>query len=164
MRKFLPEHLTILALVTVWFAMACHPASFIGGSTRNHPAALVGHWVDSVKSTPTDTSLWILDASGNDASQHVRVEPESEKQSSAAAAFVTSRPKHYGYWFFRGALLASADRAICFTARPGRSAPTCLPFDLDSVTTSAGVRRRLVVHAYQGEHRTADRVLLARLP
>ena len=164
MRKFPPEHHTALALITACLAMACHPASFMGGSTRNHPSALVGRWVDSLKSTPTDTSLWILDASGNDASQHVRLEPDGERQLPAAAAFVTTRAKRYGYWFFRGTLHDSADRAICFTNRPGRSAPTCLPFDLDSVSTAAGVRRRLVVRAYQGEHRTSDRVLLARLP
>jgi hypothetical protein len=164
MRKFRPEYTAALALAAACFGMACHPPSFLGSGMRNHPLALVGQWVDSSKSTPTDTSLWLLDASGNDDSQHIRLESGGAMQSPRAATFVATDAKHYGYWYFQGNLNDSADRAICFTNRPGRSAPTCRPFALDSVRTSAGVRRRLVVQAYQGAHNTSDRVLLWRFP
>ena len=164
MRKFLPDLPVAFALVAACAATACMPASFLGGGMRNHPSALVGEWVDSIKSTPADTSLWLLGASGNDASQHVRIEPDSAQRAPAAPAFVTTRERHYGYWYFQGALDDRANRAICFTNRPGRSAASCLSFDLDTVSTTTGVRRRLVVRGYQGNHTTADRVLLARRP
>jgi len=161
MRKFRRNRAPVSVLVAC-LALACHPASFFGGGMRNHPAALVGQWVDSAKASPTDTSLWILDASGNDESQHVRL--DSNADHTTPAAFVTTRATHYGYWFFQGTLQDSTDRAICFTNRPGRSAPTCRPFDLDSVSTARGMRRRLVVRGYQGEHETSNRILLERLP
>lgn len=163
MRKFRPDPHIALALLVAYTATACYPVSLIGGGVRNHPSALVGQWVDSIKSTAADTSIWLLGASGNDAAQHVRLESGSGQQASAPA-FVTTPEKHYGYWYVQGSLADSADRALCFTKRPGRSAPSCLPFDLDSVSTPAGMRRRLVVRGYEGQHTTADRVLLSRQP
>lgn len=164
MRKFPRDRGPARALLIVCVALGCHPTAFIGASMRNHPGALAGVWVDSTKTTPEDTALWILDPSGNDASQHVRREARSERNASVTAPFVTARARHYGYWFFQGALQGDANRAICFTNRPGRSAPTCLPFDLDSATAKEGMRRRLVVHGYQGAHSVTNRVLLERLP
>ena len=154
---------TLLAIVG-FASVACQPRSFGGGGVRNHPNALVGQWVDSAKSSPTDTSLWILDAAGNDNSQHVRLESDSSGTSTSPARFVVARARHYGYWFLRGELADRSDRRICFTNRPGRSAPTCEAFDLDSFPVAAGVRRRLVVRGYQGAHNTSNRVLLARIP
>src|SRR5258708_39022695 len=98
MRKFLPDFDVVLALAVACVTTACHLPVLGGGSMRNHPSALVGEWVDSAKTTPTDTSLWILEASGNDVSQHVRVEADSARRPSGAVVVVMSRPKHYGYW------------------------------------------------------------------
>lgn len=161
MRKFLPDLRTALLCATVCAAPACHSTAFLGAGMREHPVALVGEWVDSVKSTAADTSLWLLDASGNDGSQHLR---RIAGPASPSGPFTATPARHFGYWFFQGALEDSSHRAICFTNRPGRSAPTCLPFDLGSVSTPGGLRRRLVVRSYHGAHTTSDRVLLERLP
>lgn len=140
---------------------ACSSAMLLGGEMSHHPPELVGTWVDVAKSTPADTALWILAASGEDASQHLRRDPAAD---STGASFVLTAPRHYGYWFARGTISDSASRAICFTNRPGRSAPTCLSFAYDSVRAGRLTHRRLLMHSYRGEHRTADRVLVAREP
>jgi hypothetical protein len=159
-RKFRPdrEWRGVLAIaVPFMFAAGCHtPALF--GAMRQHPAELVGTWVDSVKTTDADTTLWILGASGDDAAQHVR------RDTSDAGRFVVTAKRHYGYWFLEGAWSEPAHRTICFTNRPGRSAPSCAAFRLDSVPDGMTFRRRLVVYSYQGQHRITDRVLLERTP
>jgi hypothetical protein len=150
------RRLAAAALTLPMLASSCRATSLVGGEMRNHPAQLVGEWVDSAESTAADTALWILSASGEDASQHLRPRPDG--------TFARSAARHYGYWFLQGALADAARRAICFTNRPGRSAATCLPFDIDSTPGAPMARRRLLVRGYQGAHHTADRVLLARRP
>lgn len=161
MRKFLPDRFALASLILCAVA-ACRGLSFPAGGMREHPAALVGQWVDSAKSTATDTSLWLLDESGNDGSQHIR--RELDERGAGTGSFSSTQARHFGYWFFRGALQDTSDRALCFTNRPGRSAPTCRQFDIDSMATPKGMRRRMVVHSYQGAHTTSDRVLLERVP
>ena len=164
MRKSLPDLRIALLCSAACAVLSCRSASLLGGSMRDHPVALVGAWVDSVKSTAADTSLWLLDASGNDGSQHIRRATDGASNGPATGAYIATTARHFGYWFFRGALQDTSDRALCFTNRPGRSAPTCVPFDLDSARTPTGTRRRLVVRSYHGAHSTSDRVLLERLP
>lgn len=122
------------------------------GSTGDHPGALVGLWVDSAKTIPTDTSIWLLTARGEDISLRIRKPP------------VVPRPRveerRYGAWSMRGRLTDKANRAICFTNRPGRSGWTCVPFDLDSVASGARFVRRLEVYGYQGRHTTSARVFV----
>lgn len=138
-----------LPLVLLLASAACASLPPLGGAEfNNHPAALVGEWIDSVKTTAGDTSLWVLGPSGQDGMRH---------RGPGGPGDV----RHYGYWYLRGTLDTATDRALCFTNRPGRSAPSCRPFELDTVTTPAGPRRRLVVHGYQGAHSTQDRILLA---
>ena len=136
-----------LRLVLLPFASACAGHGLLSGAVGAHPAELVGEWLDSAKTRSADTSVWVLTSTGED--QVRRVRSSGERQAH-----------HYGYWFMQGSL-RSADHAICFTNRPGRSAPTCLPFDLDSVRTVGASRKRLVVRGYHGTHSTGDRVLLA---
>ena len=162
MRTSLPDSRIALASLVLWSLAACGGRSFLGGSVREHPAALTGQWVDSAKSTATDTSLWLLDDSGNDGSQHIR--RQLDEHGASTGPFAATRARHFGYWFFRGTLQDVSDRALCFTNRPGRSAPTCLPFDFDSLSTPGGMRRRIVVRSYTGAHTTSDRVLLERVP
>ena len=162
MRTSLPDPRIALSSLILFAAAACRGLSFPAGGMRDHPAALVGQWVDSTKSTAADTSLWLLDGTGNDGSQHIR-RPFDER-SGSTGPFVATTARHFGYWFFRGTLQDTSDRALCFTNRPGRSAPTCRSFDFDSVMTPGGVRRRLVVRSYQGAHTISDRVLLERMP
>ena len=149
MRNFRAERLSLLAPLLL---AACAGGLAIGGGERTHPQVLVGAWVDSAKSSPSDSSFWVLSASGDDASRRVRrASPDSTPRIEG---------RHYGYWYLEGSLGDSATRAICFTKRPGRSAPTCIPFSLDSTTTGGRARRRLVVYGYQGRHSSGARVLL----
>ncbi len=163
MRKYRRERGASRCAVAAFllFGGACTPALRPGGPMRNHPPQLVGTWVDLAKSSPTDTALWILGPAGEDLSQHV---VRAAADADAAARFVLTAPKHYGYWFAKGDLGDSVSRAICFTNRPGRSAPTCLPFALDSVTEGVATHRRLLVRGYRSEHRTSDRMFVAREP
>ena len=161
MRTSLPDPRIALSSLILFAAGACRGLSFPAGGMRDHPAALVGQWVDSAKSTAADTSLWLLDGAGNDGSQHIR---RLVDEHGNTGPFAPTTARHFGYWFFRGTLQDTSDRAVCFTNRPGRSAPTCRPVAFDSVSTRAGMRRRLVVRSYQGAHSIADRVLLERVP
>jgi hypothetical protein len=163
MRKSPPEYRPALTLVTACIAIACHP-TFREASMRRHPSALVGHWVDSVQTSRSDTALWLLDASGNNAVQHLRLESDGDHQAPGAAKFLTAGAQHVGHWYFLGTLQDTSGRAICFTRRVRPVAPKCVPFELDSAATPTGMRRRLVVRRYETGHDTSDRVLLARLP
>lgn len=150
MRKSRPDATAAprdLLAIIVLFLSGCARVA-LGGDVGNHPPELVGEWIDSAKTTPGDTSFWILSQSGDDGSRH-----------RSATGAVTVR--HYGYWYLQGRLSDAGHHAICFTNRPGRSAPSCRDFDLDSLAHDAGIRRRLVVHGYQGNHSSSDRVLLA---
>jgi hypothetical protein len=151
------ERLGVAAVAALAFAAGCHTPGFFG-AMRQHPVELVGAWVDSAKTTEADTTLWILGASGDDGAQHVT------RDTSGAGRFIVTEKRHYGYWYLEGEWSEPAHRTICFTNRPGRSAPSCTAFLLDSVPAGATFRRRLVVYSYQGQHRIADRVLLAREP
>lgn len=156
MTKSLRKALTgLLVLGAPTMGAACSAARLfpILGS---HPPMVVGEWVDSAKTQPRDTSLWVLGPSGEDESRHIVLQPDG--------ATAASPPKRYGFWYLDGRVSDPANRFLCFTKRPGRSAPACLAFDLDTVITQRGVRRRMVVHGYQGLHTTSDRVLIARAP
>lgn len=156
MTKFQRRALTGLALLSVSsIVAACFPARLFP-ILNSHPPAVVGEWVDSAKTQPRDTSLWVLGPSGEDESRHIVVQPDG--------ALAASPRQHYGFWYLDGRVSDPANRFLCFSKRPGRSAPTCLAFDLDTVATQLGVRRRLIVHGYQGRHTTSDRVLFARAP
>lgn len=142
----------LLAAALILATSACASLPALGGSDfRNHPAALVGEWIDSVKTTPADTALWVLGPAGEDGTRH-------------RTADGAGRVVHYGYWYLHGTIDTVTDRTLCFTNRPGRSAATCRAFDLDSVVSPSGTRRRLVVHGYQGAHSIRDRVLLGYSP
>jgi hypothetical protein len=142
-----PVTLAALAVATVAGCTRLHL-----GSGNDHPRALVGLWVDSLKTSPTDTSIWLLTARGEDISLRIRKPPVVPK------ARVEER--HYGGWRMAGHLTDQAKRAICFTHRPGRSGWTCLPFDLDSAASGTGFVRRLEVYGYKGRQSTSPRVFL----
>ena len=103
-----------LVITAIGMTGACRPGGLLPG-LGPHPADLGGVGVDSAKTSPIDTSLWVLGASGSDDSRRITRGPDGP---------ATSVDRHYGYWFFQGRLDDPMDRAICFTNRPGRSAPT----------------------------------------
>lgn len=162
-------------LLAVMIVSGCHQVNRLGGDFRNHPPELVGEWVDSAKSTSADTALWILGPDGEDASAHRRLVAAAGVAGSGGlpgggglprgtGAYVTTERRHYGYWFVRGAMDTASEHALCFTKRPGRSAPQCSSFALDTLREGSVARRRLRVHGYAGAHHVADRVLLAQTP
>ena len=156
MTMFQRRALTTLALLTVSsMGAACFPARLFP-ILNSHPAAVVGEWVDSAKTQPRDTSLWVLGPSGEDESRRILVQ--------ADGATAASPRQHYGFWYLDGRVSDPANRTLCFTKRPGRSAPTCLAFDLDTIATPLGAQRRLIVHGYRGRHAISDRVLYSRAP
>jgi hypothetical protein len=103
------------------------------------PGGLVGTWIDSAASTPSDTTLWIL---ASDGSRRIR-----------RASGETDRDQ----WYVDG---AERQPLFCFVRR-ARDAATCSPFTLDSAATPAGIRRRLVVRSYDPQSEKTL-VLLAR--
>lgn len=151
MPKF-PNSGSVAALALLTFAASCAAGLRAVGVTAAHPAPLVGEWVDSLHTSASDTALWVLRDDGQDLSVHLV--PDSVART---AGRVTSSRRH-GYWYVQGSLADTASRSLCFNTRPGRSAPTCVPFSLDSASRPW----RLEVFGYQGEHRKAKRVLLRR--
>jgi hypothetical protein len=105
------------------------------------PAELVGTWVDSAATTPSDTTLWILASDGSR-----RIVRHGAGEAERDQWYVDSR--------------AEPRALFCFVRR-SRDAATCAPFELDLAPMPGGVRRRLVVRSYDPQ---SDRtwVLLAR--
>lgn len=127
------------------------PLPWLHGELTNHPPALVGQWVDVAKSSPGDTSLWVLEPDGYDGG--VRLVRDSLGTTLHTAT------RKYGYWYVRA---AGAAQEFCVNQRPGRDAPSCTPFEI--VTDSSVVPPRRILHlaAYRGQHHTAGRVLVDR--
>ena len=154
MRRRHARHLATAALAVA--AAACmnlgsgpHTPSPLGATS---PA---GEWVDVRRSTPTDTSVWVLTPGGSDELLTVHLD-------ATGAPHVIRRL--YGRWHdgrITGASGAPVT-ALCFTRRPGRDARSCNPYVLDSVRIDGAMARRLSVTGYAGTHTTGDRVLLER--
>lgn len=119
------------------------------------PPEVAREWVDVRKTTPTDTSLWVLGANGYDGSAHILV-----KIDSTGAVHVSRTERRYGGWYLKGTLGDTASQAICFSKRLGRFGATCDRFVLDTVSGSSVPR--ITLSGYRGEHSTSDRVLVAR--
>lgn len=118
------------------------------------PPELAGVWVDSSKSTPTDTIAWTLAENGEDGTLHISVGWDH------GVASISETRTHYGNWYVDGTIADSAGRRLCIKRRP-RDGPTCSRFRLDSPANSA---RRLAILGYRSAHHVGDRVLFERLP
>lgn len=142
------------AFVTVLVALtACGGGlPWLRGDLVNHPAALVGEWIDVAKSAPADSSIWVLSANGND-------EVLSITRDSLADARARVSRRHYGYWYVRG---SGGTQEFCVNRRPGRDAPSCTRFTIGVDSSAAPPRSALRLAAYSGAHHTSERVLVAR--
>lgn len=141
-----------LDLSLVVLALACSGTlPWLRGDLSNHPPTLVGEWVDVGKSSPTDSSFWILKANGDDESLRI-THPAGDGGS------VHRSRLHYGYWFVRGA--SSQQAELCVTRRPGRDAPSCTSFTLGVDSTMSPPRRVARLAAYAGAHHLGERLLL----
>ncbi len=135
--------------------VACaHP----GGTTqdpRPSPASPAGEWVDLHKTTPTDTSVWVLSPSGSDELLTVHVDAAGVRHESE---------RRYGRWTDARITTAAGTLApaLCFTRRPGRDARSCAPYLIDSVRLDGTMVRQLTVQGYTGAHSAGDRVLIER--
>jgi hypothetical protein len=121
------------------------------------PAQIVGEWVDVEKTSSADSSIWVLRADGYDGSLRLRVVPDS-----TGAPRFQRKETHYASWYFDGTLGDTAHQAICFSKRVGRFGATCFAFAMDTVRSGTGSHARILLRGYQGEHHTADRILVAR--
>ena len=121
------------------------------------PAEISREWVDVEKSTPDDTTLWVLGPDGYDGVAHLQVSSDT-----AGVAHQSRTETRYGSWYLDGTLGDSTHQAICFSRRIGRFGATCTAFVLDTIIRGAVPTPRLVLHAYRGIHHTRDRLLVAR--
>ena len=124
---------------------------WLHGDLANHPALLVGQWVDVQKSTPSDSSIWILLPNGDD---------QGERIVRDAPGVGSPRVSHsrYGYWYVRRS--SSGEQQLCVTRRPSRDAPSCTSFVAFVDSSIAPPRRTIRLLAYTGEHHTSMRLLV----
>ena len=70
------------------------------------PPELTGIWIDVEKTTPTDTSAWMLEPGGGDITLHLTV-----RADSAGRPRVERRETRFGSWYLAGAISDTAGRA-----------------------------------------------------
>jgi len=122
------------------------------------PSALAGVWIDSTKTTPSDSSYWVLGSDGSDRTRRV----ERAMSQGSSQPHVTEQD--YGVWWLAGSLDDTVGRRLCIR-RHGRSTPaTCFSFTLDSTRSAAPPIRRLLLKDYRGNNSLRDRVLLEQRP
>jgi hypothetical protein len=150
MRKF-PRSLLLVAGILPAL-QGCAAGALLGSTADAHPSVLVGEWVDLSHTAAGDTALWVLGAGGEDLARRVVTDSAGGPRGHVVSTIA------YGHWHLRGALDDSVHRAICFSNRPGRSAPTCLAFSLDSTASPA----QLAIIGYAGRHRSGTRQFVRR--
>jgi hypothetical protein len=142
--------------VTVLGVTSCASWHVLGrGYVR--PPQLVGEWIDVAKTSPADTSIWVLRADGYDGNAHVQLTTDATGRPTVARS-----QARYGTWHFEGTLGDSTSQAICFSARPGRFGTTCVRFSMDSIANGLTIVPRILLRNYPGQHHTGDRLMLAR--
>lgn len=125
---------------------------WVRGDLANHPAAVVGQWVDVEKSTPADSSFWVLEPNGDDDGVHIvrAAADETPRQSRS----------HYGYWYVRAR--DSGAMELCVSRRPSRDAPSCTAFVAGIDSAEIPPRRTLRLVSYAGAHHVGQRLLVER--
>ena len=121
------------------------------------PSEISREWVDVEKSTPNDTTLWVLGSDGYDGVAHLQLSADT-----AGVAHQSRTETRYGSWYLDGTMGDSTHQAICFSRRIGRFGATCTAFVLDTIMSGSVATPRLMLRAYRGIHHTRDRILVAR--
>jgi hypothetical protein len=134
-------------------ATACSSLPWWKRDFGNHPAALVGDWVDVEKSSPRDSSFWVLREDGDDDGLRI-----TRTGSGNEAPHVARQ--HFGYWYVHTA--SGGAETLCVTRRPGRDPAACTPVETTVDSTVAPPRRVVRLAAYAGAHHTGSRVLVER--
>lgn len=141
-------------IVALALALSCSGTlPWLRGDLANHPAALVGEWVDVAKSSPLDSSFWILEPDGDD--EGLRITRRSGDEGPGHQS-----RQHYGYWFVRASSNQPAE--LCVTRRPSRDAPSCTAFALGVDSATRPPRRVARLAAYAGSHHVGERMLVER--
>ena len=139
-RLALSKHMKC-ALLIAWLGA-------LGGCTSStwwlrpgpRPAELVGTWVDSARTTPTDSVGWVLADNGSDRRFVLAVRQKTGQQTE-----VTRHEQSNGWWYLSGALTDTIGRTFCVWRR--HYLPSCFPFRLDSLTEARGAgQRRLRIY------------------
>jgi hypothetical protein len=135
-------------------------ASADGGlfSLGPRPVELAGVWIDSVKTTTSDSSMWVLTPRGADRMLRIHIVTEA-----SGAMRIRRDDTRYGSWYLAGALADTAKRTLCVKRRP-RDGASCMRFRLDTISSDHISRRRVTILEYRGDRTTSDRVLLERFP
>ena len=142
-----------LRLVFVLAPLACSGTlPWIHGDLANHPAIVVGEWVDVQKTTPRDSSIWVLESNGYDGGLRIR------RDSGDSNPHIDRQ--RYGYWYVHEETGHSPE--LCINRRPGREAPSCTAFATSLDSTVVPARRAIRLTAYAGEHHTSARLLVER--
>lgn len=141
--------IALLCLTVACTGVRTAPTLDVPDDSAAHDIA--GEWVDVAKTTPNDSSIWVLANGGDD--QSMRLERDN------ANRWHESR-HHYGRW--RVVHGDDADK-LCVVRRPGRDALSCVRYRLDTVVVDGTHRRHLLLLGYAGEHHTTDRSLVERL-
>lgn len=139
------------------FLAAC---ASTGGSLFHRgtlPASLAGSWADSTKSTPADTSVWLLTPAGEDRNVRLRIVGGPNGQH------IDSSSSRYGSWYLSGTLADTSGRALCILRR-ARDGGSCMHFRLDTIERAGQRRRRLEILGYVGARSVGKRVLIERRP
>lgn len=119
-------------------------------------AALVGVWIDSLRTTPSDTVVWML---ARDGSKRVRY--ASVRADKAGRSRTNERIVSDGHWYVSDPTGDVAGRRYCFRRRPMDGA-SCVSFHLDTLSQGASgvARRRLAISSFDGGVAPASQVLL----
>jgi hypothetical protein len=114
---------------------------------------LVGTWVDSAASTPTDTVAWDLASNGDFRTLAIR---SRTTPGDSLSGIIDGR--HYAEWFVSGSMSDTSRREFCFKRR-ARNGGSCMHFEIDRMPDG---RRRLRLSGYADRERTGQRVLTER--
>ena len=153
--RYIGARATLLGALMVSACVAGHNPL----ASWKRPPEISREWVDVEKSSPEDTTLWVLAPDGYDGVAHL-----VPSVDSSGVRRQSRRETRYGSWYLGGTMGDSTQQAICFSRRIGRFGATCTNFVLDTVMRESVPTPRLLLRAYRGSHHTRDRLLLARAP
>lgn len=142
-----------LGMAVVLGAVSCSATvPWSRSALANHPSAVVGEWVDVQKTSPGDSSIWVLEADGYDGGMRIRRDADNERPRIER--------QRYGYWYVREDSRHAPE--LCINRRPAREAPSCTKFTTSIDSTAAPARRVIRLTAYAGAHHTGERMLVER--
>ena len=134
----------------------CASSSWFAAGPR--PDSLIGSWVDSSLSTPTDTVVWLLGRNGVDKRLHITITTNSAGRSEVRRSVRTN-----GLWYATGENEQTSSGSLCLKRR-SRDGASCMKFELLAPgTAQTGISRRRLVLWFGDAAQPARKVLVERL-